>query len=387
MGLRKWPERRPDEDFERILAPDGSLLSDAPQVSDEDLLHWHHVMVKTRLLEDMTVRLQRRGVFSVAAGGPGEEAAGLGAAAALRAGDWIHPSYRQNSALLFWNLPIDRMLGGALGHAPEHVRAHVPLDDAAAPQVRITPYAVFLGANIPLAAGTALSDKLNQTENVTLAFIGEGSTSEGDFHDGLGLAGVLAVPLVVVIVNNQWSISIPASRQTAADTFAQKAVAHGIPHRRVDGNDVFAVYEATRCAVDHARKGGGPTVIEAVTYRMTDHNTADAAVRYRDDGELEYWAGLDPLARFETYLTGRGLIDADFKTRQQASIDQELRASLDIALRIPPTPAETMFLNHLHGDGGWSHEHQMRELAAELAGQNPFLDFDGRGLTKEQGNG
>lgn len=386
MGTNKWPERRPTEDFERILDPDGKIIGDIPPVSDDELLRWHEAMVRTRMLEDMTVRLQRRGVFSVSGGGPGEEAAGI-AAAALQPGDWIHPSYRQAAALLYWKLPIDRLLASTLGHAPEHVREHVPLAEEDVPQVKITPYAVFLGAHIPVAAGTALSDKLAGRDHVTLAFIGDGATSEGDFHDGLGLAGVLAVPLVVVIVNNGWSISIPSSRQTAAQTFAQKAVAHGIPHRRVDGNDVIAVYTAAREAVDNARAGGGPTVIEAVTYRMTDHNTADQANLYRDEDELRFWQERDPILRFETWLESRGLIDAEFKAAQRERIKKELREKMDRALEVPPTPPSSMFLSHLNGDPGWHFAHQRDELEVEIAGGNPFLDFDGSGISKDTDHG
>jgi pyruvate dehydrogenase E1 component alpha subunit len=386
MGNAKWAERRPNEDFERLLLPDGTPSDNIPKISDDELLRWHEAMVKTRMLEEMTVRLQRRGVFSVSGGGPGEEAAALGAAAALNVGDWLHPSYRQNSALVYWDIPIDRMLAAALGHAPEHVRAHIPLSADAAPKVKTTPYAVFLGAHIPVAAGTALSDKLSGRDHVSLAFIGEGATSIGDFHDGLGLAGVLKVPLVVVIVNNGWSISIPASRQTAAATFAQKAEAHGIPYRRVDGNDVFAVYAATRDAVNSARAGDGPFVIEAVTYRMTDHNTADQASLYRDDAEYRYWQERDPLTRFEIYLTALGLINDESKDAQRERIDVSLREAMNRAIEIPPTPADTMFLNHLNGEPGWHFAHQRAELAVELAGGNPFVDFDGRGLNTETDN-
>lgn len=379
MGIKKWPERRPLEGFERVLRPDGKLVGARPDVPDAELLRWHEVMIETRMLEEMTVRLQRRGVFSVSGGGPGEEAAGI-AAAALRPGDWLHPSYRQNSSLIYWGAPLDRALASTLGHAPEHVRAHIPLDPAAAPKVKTTPYAVFLGAHIPVAAGTALSDKLSGSGAVSLAFIGDGSTSEGDFHDGLGLAGVLKAPLVVVIVNNGWSISIPASRQTAAETFAQKAVAHGIPHRRVDGNDVFAVYAAAKAAVDAARAGEGPFVIEAVTYRMTDHNTADQASLYRDDEETRYWAKRDPVARFEAWLTNERLIDESYKAAQRERINTCHREAMERALSIPATPTETMFLSHLNGDPGWHFRHQQDELKVELAGGNPFADFDGSGL-------
>jgi pyruvate dehydrogenase E1 component alpha subunit len=387
MGKVKWPDRRPKEDFERILTPEGDLVGAVPDVDDQELLRWHDAMIKTRMFEDMGVRLQRRGVFSVAGGGPGEEAIGLGAGAALSAGDWLHPSYRQTASLIYWNLPLARTFAAMLGHAPEHLRAHLPLDPADAPKVKTTPYAVFLGAHIPMAVGTALSDKLGKRPHVSLAFIGDGATSEGDFHDGLGLAGVLKVPLVVVIANNGWSISIPASRQTAAETFAQKAVAHGIPHRRVDGNDVFAVYAATKVAVDAARAGEGPCVIEAVSYRMTSHNTADQADIYRDNTEFEYWAQRDPIDRFEIYLTSKGLIDDTYKLAQRERIDAELRAAVERAFEISPTPAKTMFLSHLHGEPGWHVRHQQAELTAELAGKNPFQDFDGGGLTGENNHG
>ncbi len=385
MGINKWPERRPKEDFERILDPAGKIIGEIPDVADGELLRWHETMVKTRMLEEMTVRLQRRGVFSVSGGGPGEEAAGL-AAAALQPGDWIHPSYRQASALLYWDLPIDRLLASTLGHAPEHVRAHVPLDEQDAPKVKITPYAVFLGAHIQVAVGTAISDKMAGRDHVTLAFIGDGATSEGDFHDGLGLAGVLGAPLIVVVVNNGWSISIPSSRQTAAQTFAQKAVAHGIPHLRVDGNDPLAVYAAARAAVDNARAGGGPFVIEAVTYRMTDHNTADQANLYRNEEEFRFWQGRDPIVRFEAYLSALGLIDDASKAAQHERIRADLRTAMDRALAVPPTPPSTMFLSHLNGDPGWHFAHQRDELEVELSGGNPFLDFDASGLTKDGGH-
>ncbi|MDN5873632.1 MAG: thiamine pyrophosphate-dependent enzyme, partial [Sinobacteraceae bacterium] len=286
MSEAKWPEHRPKEDFERILDPQGKVLGTVPNVDDETLLRWHEAMLKTRLFEDMALRLQRRGVFSVVAGGPGEEAIGVGAAAALNEGDWLHPTYRQAGANMYWNFPLDRTFAAMLGHAPEHVRACLPLDPVEAPKIKFTPFPVFLGANIPLAAGTAVADKLGNRPHVSLAFIGDGATSEGDFHDGLGLAGVLKAPLVVVIANNGWSISVPASRQTAAETFAQKAVAHGIPHRRVDGNDVLAVYAATKAAIAAARSGAGPCLIEAVSYRMRAHTSNDDARSYRDDAEL-----------------------------------------------------------------------------------------------------
>jgi pyruvate dehydrogenase E1 component alpha subunit len=380
MGQKKWREARPREDYLRILNPDGSVNGAVPQVADEELLRWYRAFIETRLLETLGLRLQRRGVLSVAGTSLGEEACGLGAAAALRPGDWLHPSYRQTSALLYWGVPVDRMMASLLGHAPEHIAQHLPIPPDLAPKVRLTPYPIFLGANVPLATGVAFADKLNNRPNVSLVFIGEGATSEGDFHDGLGLAGVLKLPCVVVVQNNQWSISVPSSRQTAAETFAQKAVAHGLPSHRVDGNDVFAVYAAVQEAVDRARRGEGASVVEAVTYRMMDHNSADSASIYRTDEEVEYWKSLDPLDRFERYLVARGLLDDALKQQVRDEAEPQLRAAISRARAVPPTPPESMFLNHLNGDPGWTFRHQQRECAVELAGGNPFVDFTGEGL-------
>ena len=243
------------------------------------------------------------------------------------------------------------------------------------------PYAVFLGANIPLAVGSAMADKLAGRDSISLAFIGEGSTTEGDFHDGLSFAGVFDSPVVVIIQNNQWCISMPASKQTAAETFAQKAIAHGIPHHRIDGNDVFAVYQTVKQAADRARKGQGATVIEAVTYRMLDHNTADSAEVYRTEDEADYWQALDPFDRFEKYLLAEKIIDGNTGKKMAAEADVWLREAIDRGRAVPPTHPSAMFESHLHGEPSWSERHQRAELAAELAGQNPLTDFTGEGLS------
>ena len=380
MGEKKWTEVRPSEDYFRILNPDGSVQGKLPDVSHQELLRWYEALVETRTFEAMASRLQRRGVLSVAASSRGEEAVGVAAAATLQPGDWLFPAYRQLSAMLYWKTPVDRVMAGLMGNAPEHIREHLPLSAAQAPTVNIMPYPIFLGAYIPLAVGCALADRLNGRPQVSLAFLGEGSTSEGDFHDGLNFAGILNTPCVIIVQNNQWSISVPASRQTAAATFAQKAVAYGLPHERVDGNDVFAVYDKVKQAVDRARAGGGATLIEAVTYRILDHNSADSSAVYRTEDEADYWKTLDPVERFEKYLLANGILDAAAKARIEADMEARLREQIDRGRAVPPTPADSMFLSHLHGAPGWSERHQRAELACELAGGNPFMDFTGEGL-------
>jgi pyruvate dehydrogenase E1 component alpha subunit len=384
MGEKKWAEVRPSEDYFRILNPDGSVKEGAktsvPEVSRQELLRWYEVLVETRTFEAMVLRLQRRGVLSVAASSRGEEVCGLGAAAALQVGDWLFPAYRQLSAVLYWNAPVDRIMAGLMGNTPEHIREHLPLPPELPPSVNMMPYPIFLGAYIPLAVGCALADKLNGRKHVSLAFVGEGSTSEGDFHDGLNFAGVLESPCVIIVQNNQWSISVPASRQTAAATFAQKAVAYGLPHERVDGNDIFAVYDTVKKAVDRARAGGGATLIEAVTYRVLDHNSADSSAVYRTEDEAEYWKTLDPVKRFEKYLFNEGVLDQATKTAIEERAEKRLREEIDRGRAVPPTSPDDMFLHHLQGEAGWSVKHQRDELACELAGGNPFLDMTGEGV-------
>lgn len=376
MSEARWGETRPPEDFYRVLDPDGTLRGKRPVASDVELLSWYRVLVETRVFEQLCIRMQRRGEVSVAASTLGEEAVGIGAAAALQAGDWCFPSYRQTSAFLLWNLPIDRMVAGLTGAPPEHINEQLPILDESPPLVHFVPYTVFLGASIPHAVGSAMADQLNARKTVTLAFVGDGATSEGDFYEGLNFAGVFKVPLVVIVQNNQWSISVPAHRQSAARTFAEKAVAVGLRHARVDGNDILAVYEKTKEAVDSARSGGGTTLIEAVTYRIGDHNTSDSADLYRGRQEVEYWQTLDPLERFERYMRALGLVNEDGKRTMMESASERFRAAIARARKLPPAPAALMFANHLIDRQGQSLRRQEAELADELGGRNPFASTD-----------
>lgn len=378
MGQHKWAEQAPDENFFRILAPDGRLVGAAPDLDDDTLLRMYRTLVLTRAYETHTIRMQRRGELSVTAQSTYEEAVGLGAAAALRKGDWCFPSYRQFAAHLYWGVPMDRTLAILRGAAPETVAEHLPLERE--PGVTFTPYGVILGTNVLNAAGSAMADRFNHRDIVTLAFTGEGSTSEGDFHDALNFAAVFKAPLVVVVHNNQWAISTPAHRQHAAPTFAHKALAHGLPGERVDGNDVLAMYQKTREAVDRARSGAGPTLIEAVTYRVVDHNTSDSAEVYRDQALAERWKQYDPRLRFEAYLAARGLYTDALREQYEAECLAEVQAAAARALAIPRSDPMAMFENHLQGDPGWAIRLQQRELAAELNGQNPFTSIDPEAL-------
>jgi 2-oxoisovalerate dehydrogenase E1 component len=380
--MTTWHIDPPPEEYYRILSPDGSLTGEQPELDDDTLIEMYRVLVQTRRYERKVNRMQRRGEISVAADSVGEEAVGIGTAAALEAGDWYYPSYRQTSGLFHLGVRMDRILAKLMGTEPETRDDTLTVSDASSPNVTVTPGSTPLAVNVGNAVGTAMADAFvaeetgDDPEAVTMVYIGEGATSEGDFHEALNFAGVFDAPVVVVCQNNQWAISVPAHRQTSAETFAQKADAHGVPHTRVDGNDVFAVYDAAKTAVDRARTGGGPTLVEAVTYRRTDHNTADDQSVYRDETASEYWEERDPVDRFEAYLRERGLLDDETVERLTRSIDERIEEAVAAARSVPESDPLEMFEHHLH-DEGWSHRRQRWELATELDSENPFDDHDG----------
>lgn len=282
--------------------------------------------------------------------------------------------------LLYWDVPIAKIILGTTGQEPETVAE--ALGDWESP-VNFSPDYTPVGVNATNAAGSAMTDRFRDRDTVTMVFVGDGSTSEGSFHDGMNFASVFDAPLVVVVQNNQWAISEPAKRQTATDTFAQKAEAYGIPHERVDGNDVLAVYDAATEAVERARNGGGPTLIECVTYRMGNHNTSDNADLYREEELKEEWADRDPIDRFSTYLGHRNLLDDDRREAIQSEVDEAVADAVETARNVSDTDPMRMFDHHLHGTS-WREAHQRTEFQREREGTNPFTDFTGEEFDTEQ---
>ncbi|WP_222912888.1 thiamine pyrophosphate-dependent enzyme [Natrinema sp. SYSU A 869] len=377
--MSQWSESRPDDDFYRVLAPDGTITADPPDLSEDVLRRQYRTMRLSRRYDEKTRSLQRRGEISILSGSIGEEAIPIGSAAALEPDDWCFLTYRQTPAMLYWGASLERSIAGLMGAEPETIDEHLPLDDEDAPPVNFPPVYVPLAANVTNAVGSAMADRFGDTDAVTLSYIGDGSTSQGDFYEALNFAGVFDAPAVTICHNNQWAISVPAHRQTAAETFAQKAEAAGVPHERIDGNDVLAVYEGTRRAVERAREGDGPTLIECVTYRVDDHNTADDADAYRDDSQQEYWAERDPIDRFEAYLRSEGILDDETVESIGEEIDRRVEEAVDRAREVPDSDPQRIFDNHLKTTS-WNERHQREELRAELEGENPFTDFTGEGL-------
>jgi pyruvate dehydrogenase E1 component alpha subunit len=288
----------------RLIAPNGSIVGDVyVGLDDDDLRELLRMMIRCRRLDRECWALQRQGELTVYPPFEGQEAAQVGSAFALGAEDFVFPSFRELAAAVVRGVDVVAYLQYHRG--TWHGGPYDPLAS------RFAPICVPVATQIVHAVGWALGAKLDRSTASALVYFGDGATSEGDFHEGANLAAVLGVPAILFCQNNGWAISVPADEQYVAPIVA-RAAGYGIPGVRVDGNDVLAVYAVTKDALERARSGGGPTLIEAMTYRIGAHSTADDASRYRDEGEVEAWRARDPIERYRTYLLGTDRIDEAF---------------------------------------------------------------------------
>ena len=303
-----------------------------PQLPDTEIWSMYEAMVLARTFDERAVALQREGRLGTYPPITGQEAAQVGSALALSAKDWIFPSFREMGVHLTLGYPAQQLLQYWTG---DERGQKVPQ------QLNIFPFCVAVGSQIPQAVGAALAARYRRDPIAVITYFGDGATSKGDFHEGFNMAGVFRLPIVFICQNNQWAISVPLRSQTASASLAQKAIAYGFDGMQVDGNDVFAVYRATRQAVDKAKSGGGPTFIECLTYRMADHTTADDAGRYRSAEEVALWRGRDPLLRLERFLASKGLWSpekgSEVKARATETIDAAVQQMEDLS---PPAAAE-----------------------------------------------
>lgn len=277
-----------------ILAEDGKVDRELePDIGKDMLREMFRAMLWGRRFDERMLKLQRQGRIGTFAPIKGQEAAQIGSAIHLRAEDWLVPSFRETAAQLWRGATPEDIWLFAAGYN-EGVR----IPEGA----RDLPLCVPVATQLLQACGIAYAAKLRGEDSIVMAFHGDGATSEGDFHEAMNFASVFGLPVVFVCQNNQWAISVPLARQTHSETLAQKAIAYGMPGIRVDGNDVLAVWAATREAVERARSGGGPTMVECLTYRMEVHTTADDPTRYRTEEDVAPWRKRDPLERFEGYL-------------------------------------------------------------------------------------
>jgi pyruvate dehydrogenase E1 component alpha subunit len=332
-----------------ILDSDGTLDAKLePTLSPDDLKRLYRAMVLGRRLDERMLKLQRQGRIGTFAPIKGQEASQIGSVFTLRPTDWMVPSFRETASMLWRGWPIEKILalfaGRLEGSRPD-------------PEQRDLPITIPVATQLPHAVGIAYGIQYRGEDAVVMAYFGDGATSEGDFHEACNFAGVWHVPVVFVCQNNQWAISVPLKKQTNSRTIAQKALAYGFPGIQVDGNDVLAVYAASRDAVLKARAGEGPTLIECVTYRLGVHTTADDPTKYRSDEEVKAWEQKDPLTRFRAYLEKKNLLDGSV----EAEVDEEIARAVERFEAMPPADPLGMF------------DHAYAELPPDVAAERAEL--------------
>jgi 2-oxoisovalerate dehydrogenase E1 component alpha subunit len=304
-----------------LVAPDGTPTTETRyrrHLPPETLAWLYELMVVTRDLDGEFINLQRQGELALFASCRGQEAAQIGAAACLRKTDWLFPQYREIGVFLLRGITPAQM--GAVWRGKWH-------GGLGFTERCCAPISIQIGTQGLHAVGAAMGAQRLGEDSVTVAFLGDGAMSEGDAHEALNFASVFKAPVVFFVQNNQWAISTPASHQTAAPSIAHRAIGYGMPGIRVDGNDVLACYAVMAEAAQRARDGGGPTLIEAITYRMGPHTTSDDPTRYRSDEEVAHWAARDPIQRYRTYLQSTGVWTERLEERVTAK-SQRLRTEL-----------------------------------------------------------
>lgn len=359
------PAHSGDPDVVRALREDGSLDPEHdPRLADGAVVALYQHMVLVRALDERMVTLQRQGRVGFHIGSLGEEAAILGSAAALRAEDWIFPCYREFGAALWRGMTLQSYVNNMFGNADDLAKGRQMPDHVTARAARFASVSSPIGTQIPQAVGLAWAAQKRKDDRVALVYFGEGATSSAGFHDGLNFAGVFRTPTVFFCRNNGWAISVPTERQTASRSFAAKGVAYGVPGVRVDGNDVFAVLKVTRDAVARAAAGQGPTLVEAMTYRLSGHSTSDDPRAYRAEAAVEAWKKRDPLQRVHRHLVARGLWSEAHQGELEGRVGAQIHAAVVAAEKVgPPAPA-TLF-DDVFGELPW---HLAEQRARLLAG-------------------
>lgn len=324
--------------YYRFLSKDGVLEQPAPSFADdpETLKRLYRYMVLTRLFDKKAVALQRTGQLGTYPPNIGQEAIGVGIGAAMEKDDIFCPYYREYGAMFWRGVKMEEILLYWGGDERGSLFENCPRDFA---------ICVPIASQTLHAAGAAFALQYRGEKQAVVTVVGDGGTSRGDFYESMNVAGIWNLPVVFVVNNNQWAISVPRSKQTKAQTFAQKGIAAGIPGLQVDGNDIFAVKQAVQEATEKARNGQGPTVIEAISYRMGDHTTADDASRYRPNEELEINKASDPIERLKNYMISQNMWDETQETQCYESVQNEVEKAVKVFLDTQPPPPEDMFDN------------------------------------------
>jgi TPP-dependent pyruvate/acetoin dehydrogenase alpha subunit len=352
----------------RVLDDQGRVVhaEREPALAPDVLRKMHETMLLVRFLDERLLRLQRQGRIGFYLTSTGEEATHVGTAAALRPADWIYSSYREIGAAFYRGYPLRTFLCQLFGNVEDPVKGRQMPVHHSVRSLNFVSVSSPVGTQIPHAVGTAMAARTLGRDDVALTYFGDGATSTGAFHVSCNFAAVRKAPCIFVCRNNGWAISVPKAAQTATPTFAQKAVAYGMPGFLVDGNDALALAYVTGEAVARARRGEGPTLIEARTYRRGPHSSSDDPSVYRDPSEPAEWEGHDPIARFGAYLRRKGLWSDEEEARWKGATDEAFTRALAEVEHLPPPPQATLF-DDVYGARTWNLEEQAEELAAEHA--------------------
>lgn len=323
----------------QVLNENGEVVNkdDVPNFEKDQLLYLYRMMLYTRIIDDKALSYQRQGRMLTYAPNTGQEAAQIGSAYAMDKEDWLVPAFRELGAWLTRGVPLKNVYlywyGNEWGsHMPEGVK--------------VLPVSVPIASQLQHATGIGMANNIKGEESVVVTYVGDGGTSHGDFHEALNFAAVFNSPVVFIIQNNQYAISTSRKIQTVSDNLAQKAVAYGMPGILVDGNDIFAMYNATKEAINRARSGQGPTLIEAYTYRLGAHTTSDDPTKYRDNTEVEEWKKKDPFIRFKNYLVENEMIDEDWEEKTKAELEKEVMTTFESIENNSDTEILDMFKYH-----------------------------------------
>ena len=343
-------------DWLSILDPEGNVdITLEPALGTETLDKFYRTMVLTRLFDEKAVKLQRQGRMLTYGSCLGQEASQIGSAFAMKPEDWFFPAFREHGVQIARGIPMKLLYIYWMGS--EDANMKIPLKNF--------PVAIPVSTQILHAVGAAWASKLQKQNIASVVYFGDGATSEGDFHEGMNFAGVFKTPTVFICQNNQYAISLPREKQTASKTLAQKALAYGFEGIQVDGNDVLAVYSATKAALEKARSGDGPTLIECFTYRLGAHTTSDDPSRYRKKDEEEEWRKKDPVKRLRIYLEKKGIWSKNYEEKIIKEASEEIEKAVEEAEAYNPD-VSNMF-KYVFAEMTSNLKEQMDELSGFMA--------------------
>jgi len=335
-----------DFPLHKVLREDGTALLQGASTeflpSDDQLLAIYRAMLTTRVLDERMLKLQRQGRVAFVGLATGQEAAIHASGEVFAPGDWVFSALREGGIAVQRGMPMREYVAHMFGNAEDTAKGRQMPNHFQCVDVNFPSWSSVLGTQLPHAVGAAMAMKARGESNVCAAYSGDGATSSNGFHCALNMAAVYKAPVVFVVIDNGWAISVPSSKQTAASSYGAKAKAYGMPGIDVDGNDVLACFQAVAQATERARAGEGPSLVCLRSYRMGGHSSSDDPTRYRDDAEVEHWQKRDPIARAEAYLRGVGLFESAGCANWQEELVAESNAAVQHAEQVGPPPLESL---------------------------------------------